>query len=51
MRVNIIKLSNVKHRLSSNSLDKNRIRETMNLLGIFTIIVSTTEKMEGNNIV
>jgi hypothetical protein len=51
MRVNIKRLSDARHRLMFNSLDKHQIRETMNLLAIFTTIVSTTEKMEGNYIV
>jgi hypothetical protein len=51
MRLNIIRLSDARDRLMSNSLDKHRIRESMNLLPIFTMIVSTSEKMEGNNIV
>jgi len=51
MRANIIRLNDARHRLMSNSLDKHQIRETMNLLAIFTTIFSTTEKMEGSNIV
>jgi hypothetical protein len=51
MGVNIIRLSEAKYQLMSNSLDRNQLRESMNLFAIFTIIVSTTEKKEGNYIV
>jgi len=51
MSVHIIRLIDTKYRLKSNSLDINQLRETVNLLAIFTIFVSTTEKEEDNYIV
>ena len=51
MRINIIRLNDAKYQLMSNSQDRYKLRESKILFVIFTIIVSTTEKKEGNYIV
>jgi len=48
MHVNINGLNDAKYQLMSNSLDRNKLPESLILLVIFIIIVSTIEKKEGN---